>query len=292
MKHILFLSLIFAALIANAQEFQARIREEEDPNLRYSIHESQTQAQAIEDCANCSTNNSLAPQAVATLQETAEHLDRINENEWANKCTEFINNGAIGPYGHLIRSEIMKPNKLLNIKRGDTDLTSICPSYAMMDDSSKANVFALIMTAMAFEESTCSNDRSARGPNGTANGFFQLHLGREASYGPECNNYDSRTPEGSITCALSMINKQMGEGHLFRQESNYWDVLRPKRYSRKNRSYFNNPSYAEIRSAISEFGPCLERQSSVQPADENMQLYQVMHRKIFHKKVENEPIDL
>lgn len=285
MKHILFLSLILAALVANAQEFQVNVVET-DPNLEIKIQSAETEAQAVEDCVGCNDNPSLAPQPVATIAETGAHLDKVSSEEgWMNACSEFVQDGEIGQYGDMIRSEVMKPNQYMNIKKGDADLAGLCPNYPMMDDSSKANVFLLILTSMAFEESSCNNDKSTRGPNGTAKGFFQLHLGKEASYGPECNNFDSRTGAGSIMCSLSVINKQMGDGDLFRQDSNYWDVLRPQRWSKKKKKYFPNPSYAQIRAAIAEFAPCNERQSSSLATDvkTNKQLFQVMDKKIFHK---------
>lgn len=285
MKHILFLSLILAALIANAQEFQVNVVEA-DPNLEIKIQDAETEAQAIQDCVGCNVNPSLAPQPVATIAETGTHLDKVSSEEgWKNACTEFVQDGEIGQYGEMIRREVMKSNQYMNIKKGDADLARLCPNYQMMDDSSKANVFLLILTSMAFEESSCNNDKSARGPNGTAKGFFQLHLGKEASYGPECNNFDSRTGSGSVKCTLSIINKQMGDGDLFRQDSNYWDVLRPQRWSKKKKKYFPNPSYAQIRSAIADFTPCNEIQSSALATEvnTNKQLFQVMDKKIFHK---------
>jgi hypothetical protein len=176
----------------------------------------------------------------------------------------------------------MKDKQLDFIKRGDADLVRLCPNYTNMNDAGKANVFLIIMTAMAFEESTCNNNITARGPNGTLKGLFQLHLGKEASYGPECDNFDSRTPEGSIMCSLSIINKQMGQGNLFRQQSNHWDVLRPKRWVKATRKYINNPSYAQIRSAISDFAPCHQKQSAVRTSEAD-QIYQVIDQRIYHR---------
>ncbi|MES2801949.1 MAG: hypothetical protein V4654_05615 [Bdellovibrionota bacterium] len=264
MKHILFLCLGLAACIANSQEFSVEIVEQQstDLNLQIVISGSNIEAQAVEDCTNCNESLSKAPQALASVQKTGEHLERvIAEEGWQNSCDGFVKNGQIGLYGRIIREEMMKPAALKNIKEGDEDLIRLCPNYLMMNDSSKANVILLIKTSMAFEESSCNNDKSARGPNGTAKGFFQLHYGRESDYSSDCENYDSRTPRGSITCALSMLDKQMGEGNLFRQENNYWDVLRPKRWSKKTKRYIPNPSFAQIRSAISSFEPCTEKQS-------------------------------
>lgn len=292
MKHILFLSLILAALVANAQEFQVNVVEA-DPNLEIKVKGAEMEAEAVEDCADCNANLSLAPQPVATIAETGAHLDKMSSEEgWKNACTEFVQDGQIGQYGEKIVNEVMRSQNV-NIKKGDADLVSLCPNYPMMDDGSKANVFLIILTSMAFEESTCNNDETARGPNGTARGFFQLHSGKEASYGPDCRNYDSRTPEGSITCAISIINKEMGAGNLFDQGS-HWDVLRPMRWDKKRKKYFHNPSYAQIRSAITEFPACYEKQSTAQNANSNVhrQLFQVMDKKIFHKKSETVEFEL
>lgn len=252
-----------------------------DPNLKVTVQG----AGAVADCVGCKTSPSLAPNPIATIEETAEHLNKINGSVWANACGGFIDNGKIGAYGELIRSEISKPGQLMSIKNGDQDLAGLCPNYPVMDDSSKANVFLLIMTSMAFEESSCDNNQTARGPNGTLKGFFQLHLGKEASYGPECRNYDSRTPTGSIMCAMSVINKQMGSGNLFRQETNYWDVLRPQRWNPKTKRYIPNPSYAKIRSAISKFAPCTDKQSNPRTADVSTQLFQVMDNQFYNKSI-------
>lgn len=280
MKHILFLCLVLAACIVNAQEFITEIVDtqqfqtviqSEDPNLEIKSSGAATEAQAVEDCANCNESSSKAPQALASVQETGEHLEKvIAEEGWQNTCDGFVKDGKIGLYGQIVREEVMKPAALKNLKQGDADLSRLCPNYASMNTSSKANVILLIMTSMAYEESSCNNNKSARGPNGTAKGFFQLHSGRESNYSPDCANYDSRTPRGSITCALSILDKQMSEGNLFRQDENYWDVLRPKRWSKKTKSYFPNPSFKEIRSAISSFEPCTEKkQISVADNNEN-----------------------
>lgn len=279
MKHILFLCLVLAACIANAQVFTVIIDKKEntqpvapqveessvpqsaDPNLQIVISGAATEAQAPADCAGCVDDAPKAPQAIASVRETGQHLERvIAEEGWQNSCDGFVKDGEIGLYGQIVREEIMKPAALKNIKEGDADLNRLCPNYPAMNTSSKANVILLIMTSMAFEESTCNNNKSARGPNGTAKGFFQLHAGKESEYSPDCINHDSRTPRGSITCALSILDKQMSEGNLFRQDENYWDVLRPRRWSKKTRSYFPNPSYREIRSAISSFEPCTGKQ--------------------------------
>lgn len=283
---LLFIYLTLAACIANAELFEVNILESQDFNLEIKILDTGIQAQAIEDCMGCRADVSLAPQPIATLAETGAHLNRMNVKEgWQNACSEFVQDGEIGYYGEMIRSEMTKSGYYTNIKNGDKDLAALCPNYPMMNDSSKANVFLLILTSMAFEESTCNNDKSRRGPYGIAKGFFQLHLGKEASYSPDCNNFDSRTPSGSIACTLSILDKQMSDGNLFRQEANYWDVLRPKRWDKKRKKYFSNPSYAQIREAIAEFAPCYERQSLAPAAEANVnrQLFQLMDKKIFHK---------
>lgn len=294
MKSILFLCLVLAGCIANAQTFTTTISND-DENLQMTAKITESEAQAVEDCSGCafsagrssSSASSMASQALASVRQTGEHLERvIAEEGWQNSCDGFVKDGQIGLYGQIVREQIMKPSALKNIKQGDDDLELLCPNYPSMNNSSKANVILLIMTSMAFEESTCNNSKTARGPNGIARGFFQLHSGKESSYSPDCQDNASHTARGSITCALSILDNQMGKGNMFRQQENYWDVLRPQRWSKKNKSYFANPSYAQIRSAISSFEPCIEKQS-VQADNATMtkQLFLVMDQKYFHKSV-------
>ena len=290
MKHILFLCLVLAACIANAQMFTTTISN--DPNLQMTKTITESEAQAVEDCSSCSfsagrSSSSMASQALASVKQTGEHLERvIAEEGWQNSCDGFVKDGQIGLYGQIVREEIMKPSALKNIKQGDEDLGMLCPNYSSMNNSSKANVILLIMTSMAFEESTCNNNKTAKGPYGIARGFFQLHSGKESSYSPDCQDNASKTARGSITCALSILDNQMGKGNMFRQEENYWDVLRPQRWDKKTKSYFANPSYAQIRSAISSFEPCNEKQSvQADNATITKQLFLVMDQKYFHKSV-------
>ncbi|AZZ36095.1 hypothetical protein CIK05_04575 [Bdellovibrio sp. qaytius] len=294
MKHILFLCLVLAACIANSQVFTTQIVDDQqpqssDPNLQIVITDkSTTEAKAVEDCTQCSLTAgrtvSKSSQALASVQQTGKHLERvIAEEGWQSSCDGFVKDGKIGLYGQIVREEIMKPAALKNIKQGDEDLARLCPSYPVMNNSSKANVILLVITSMAFEESSCNNEKSARGPNGVAKGFFQLHAGQESSYSPDCEDFDSNTPRGSITCALKTLNTQMGKGNMFRQEDNYWDVLRPMRYSKKTKSYFPNPSYAQIRSAISSFGPCGDKTEEVDSTKLAKQFSTVMGKKFFQK---------
>jgi hypothetical protein len=294
MKHILFLCLVLAACIANAQVFTTEIVEDRipaagtDPNLQIVVVD--TEAQAVEDCTNCSLSISRpapsGPQALASVQQTGQHLERvIAEEGWLNKCDGFVKDGQIGLYGQIVREQIMKRTSFKNIKEGDDDLARLCPNYSTMNDSSKANVILLIMTSMAFEESSCNNSKTARGPHGLAKGFFQLHAGKESSYSPDCQNGASLTPRGSIECALNILDLQMGKGNMFRQEENYWDVLRPNRWSSRTKTYFPNPSFAQIRSAITSFGPCSEKQSKADPRATSKQIFVVMDQQFFHKPI-------
>ncbi len=215
-----------------------------------------TQAQVNDNCQDCRT--SMAAKQNITLREIGTFIDDIGDKiGWQNRCESFVQDEMIGKYGHFIRSKVMTPGSFLNFKKGDPDLMRLCPNFKLMNESNKANVAVLLLTAMAFEESSCNNAETARGPNGTAAGFLQLHLGKEANYASACKNFDSKTSEGSLSCGLAIIDKQMAKGNLFRQEGNYWDVLRPQRYT-KSRGYFANPSFTKIRNAIASFPPCTD----------------------------------
>lgn len=296
MKHVLFLCLVLAACIANAQLFTVEIQDRVpaagvDPNLEIIITDSPTatEATAVEDCTTCSLSIGRpvvnGSQPLASVQQTGEHLERvIAESGWQNSCDGFVKDGQIGLYGQIVREHILKPQSFKNIKQGDSDLARLCPNYLTMNDSSKANVILLIMTSMAYEESSCNNNKTARGPYGLAKGFFQLHAGKESSYSPDCEVGASRTPRGSIECALNILELQMSKGNMFRQEENYWDVLRPNRWSKKTKTYFPNPSYAQIRSAITSFEPCIEKQTKFDPDAGTQQLI-VMDEKFFQKPI-------
>lgn len=232
----------------------------------------------VATCENCSSNHTS--KQFVTLSQTGTFIDNIGEKlGWKNACESFVKDEFIGKHGEFIRRKMRETGSYPNLKRGDADLNRLCPNYSDMTENNKANVALVLLTAMAFEESSCKNDNTGKGVNGAAGGFFQLHAGAEGDYSSGCKDYDSKTPEGSISCTLAMINKTMSKGNLFRQKGMYWDVLRPMRWVAKTKSYVPNPSYAKIRKAITSFPACHDRNKMIEGrsiADIDLEIYQVI----------------
>ncbi len=150
----------------------------------------------------------------------------------SDSCVAFMNQSHIvGPVGKAVFHE-MTTNKNLypNLFAGGT-VNRYCRKYSEMNSNQKALVWVFVLTTMAHFESSCSVTARARGPNGTAYGYFQLHKGKENEYASEtksCVKNASTNPVLSSQCAMGMLEKQMqrSRGALFNNKS-YWEVLRP-----------------------------------------------------------------
>ena len=116
------------------------------------------------------------------------------------------------------------------------NISKYCSKYPQMKSNQKGMVWVMVLTMMAHFESSCSIKARAKGPNGTAKGFYQLHQGKEANYDKlgMCAKNSSTSDKLSSKCALSMLERQMSRenGDLFSKKS-YWDVLRPNGAARK-----------------------------------------------------------
>lgn len=149
----------------------------------------------------------------------------------ADKCVAFMDrNTVLGEMGKAVFTAL-KDNKssLPTVMQGGT-ISKYCSKYPQMKDEQKMMVWVMVMTMVAHFESSCSIGAKAKGPNGTAKGYFQLHLGREQNYDDQglCAKNASTSGKLSAKCALSMIERQLQRdgGQLFSPKS-YWDVLRP-----------------------------------------------------------------
>lgn len=163
-----------------------------------------------------------------------DELDKYDLNgiEVDERCSKFMDaKMVLGPQGQYIKSEIVKNPKKYPFLIESTEMKNLCPQYSTMNVNDRAFVWTLVLTAMAHLESNCNSKVTAKGPNGTAAGFYQLHWGKEDYYDGEnstCFKNSGKDPQGSSRCALSMLDNQMKnfEGKLFVKKS-YWDVLRP-----------------------------------------------------------------
>lgn len=114
-----------------------------------------------------------------------------------------------------------------------SDLIKYCPNYPNLDDDQKKIILLRLVDGMTFFESTCKITAKAKGPNGTAFGILQLHLGREQDYARYCNKFDAKNPKKSLTCGLDMLEDQVLNNKRIFSSDSYWDVLRPRGAARK-----------------------------------------------------------
>lgn len=150
-------------------------------------------------------------------------------------CKEF---STVPPANRNWRTTVLNeltPKKypLFFEPKAQNDLVKFCPNFSNLAEDEKKIILLRIIDAMVFFESGCNVSASAKGPNGTAYGLLQLHLGREQDYERNCRKNDSRTSTRSLTCGLSMIHNQFDDSNKVFFSGSYWEVLRPKGRSQK-----------------------------------------------------------
>lgn len=169
--------------------------------------------------------------AANMIQMQSDVAYKIGGTPVADKCVAFMDRSTVlGEMGKAVFTAL-KDNKasLPNVMKGGT-ISRYCSKYPQMKEDQKMMIWVMVMTMVAHFESSCNISAKAKGPNGTAKGYFQLHLGREQNYEDQglCAKNASTSGKLSAKCALSMIERQMAKenGQLFSEKS-YWDVLRP-----------------------------------------------------------------
>jgi hypothetical protein len=114
---------------------------------------------------------------------------------------------------------------------GFSDFKYICPNYTYYDATDRVIVWNVLLSNMAFRESTCnSNAFLKKSPDGSgAYGPYQqpnpMKIGIEKSTYRECSKKDSAYADSATYCALDMLAFQQKSSPLFSNNS-YWDVLR------------------------------------------------------------------
>lgn len=195
-------------------------------------------------------NEVLYPDQGANLYQSSM---TVNDVEISNNCTSFVTlSSTLGPNGEYIMDQLATGQ--FDEMMTSRSLQSFCPRYAQMSVRQKSIIWVLILTTMAHFESSCDPSQTARGPNGTARGLFQLHQGHEAYYDGSENtcvtnaSYDSTK---SIRCTMGMINNQLKESNTLFYSRSYWDVLRPD-----GLIYKGKHKYEWIRDGIKNSAAC------------------------------------
>jgi hypothetical protein len=187
-------------------------------------------------------NQNAFSQSLSLDHYTTEFVDIINQVQLENDtsytlaetklndgCVVFMNKDQfLGENGRVIFDSLTTKASTYPLVLQGQSLAKYCKAYPTMESDQKALVWVLILTMVAQFESSCNIKAKAQGPNGTANGFFQLHLGKEANYVNVCVKNASTSGKLSSQCTLAMLETQMvrQNNELFSPKS-YWDVLRP-----------------------------------------------------------------
>ncbi len=191
--------------------------------------------------ANHFSNTDYVSDFVENLNRVQLQQDtsyKLAGNTVADSCVALMNKDQfLGQDGRATYNRIVKnAEKFPNLLEGGS-LNHYCRQYSRMEVDEKAMVWVLVLTMMAHFESSCKLTAKAKGPNGTARGYYQLHQGREGDYdGPTkaCAKNASLNGKLSSECTLGMIEIQLDRDHgqLFSSKS-YWDVLRPRGAAKK-----------------------------------------------------------
>ena len=151
----------------------------------------------------------------------------------SDACLSLMNKDQIlGKVGESVFKELTKNTDSYTTLMEGGSLKKYCRKYPTMNNNQRALVWVLVLTTMAHFESSCSDKAKAKGPNGTAYGYFQLHKGKENMYVSNkrsCAKNSSGNAVLASRCTLDMLDKQMerSSGELFYSKS-YWEVLRPQ----------------------------------------------------------------
>ena len=163
---------------------------------------------------------------------------KIAETPVADDCVAFMNKEQfLGPLGSSIYRRIALNGKAYPYLLRGGDINNSCPKYRRMNEKQKGLVWVLVLTMIAHFESSCKLTANAKGPNGTVQGLYQLHKGKETEYTDDknaCPKNASLNANQSSGCMLAMLNDQIEKmnGKLFAAKS-YWDVLRPQAKSKR-----------------------------------------------------------
>lgn len=250
LKYLLLPLIVLSPLLGQAKYTQssltAQIQQRMDGQLKKSV-------EADAYCRECLEAGQPDADTLRDLRNTmsiaasAEQISAVSDKmNWGDACDQFTSDDEFGKWGNMIMKEL-KSNATPSLMEGSDDLKKLCPGYKSLNLENRQNVWVLIINAMAFYESSCNKNVTAKGPNGKLIGLLQLHNGKEDVYAPNCKKGDGKTPAGTFRCGLSMLNSQLERGEDLFSRKSYWDVLRPQARSKKA---------AKIQRAIKSFPLC------------------------------------
>jgi hypothetical protein len=171
--------------------------------------------------------NVLQKETLAALH-FAELADRMHYSDRCEK--QFASKAGIGPLGRVVK-ETLSHNAAKDLITHNISFGGACPGYREMTTEQRKNLWVFVMMSMSHYESSCQDQASNQGPNGTAAGLLQLHDESEnlyASWDPDlnCDVGAARNSRQTLKCGLTMLGNQLYKGSRFFDEGSHWQVLR------------------------------------------------------------------
>jgi hypothetical protein len=183
-------------------------------------------------------------QLLTELQELVNYFEmrtdvvyEIDGTTVNDRCVAFMNQKLeLGPIGISISKELQAHQEFYKPLLESASMKNNCSLYKDMTVEKKAMVWTALLALMAHFESSCNSKALAKGTNGKAIGYFQLHQNKEHLYDGNLNTCErgsgSHTTK-SVRCALGMLNRQIIRTESLFSHSSYWEVLRPRGKSQK-----------------------------------------------------------
>lgn len=171
------------------------------------------------------------PAALRSNDAAAQIAAVMNDLDFSAKCDKFATENGFGVWGRTIVDELVRGNGN-SMLQGTDDLRRACPNYDYLGVREKSYVWVKIIASMSFLESSCDAQagihRVVKGPNGRAVGLLQLHQNKEGNYAENCNHRDAMNPIKTLTCGISMLDRQIEKTNALFSRASYWGVLRPQ----------------------------------------------------------------
>jgi hypothetical protein len=154
-----------------------------------------------------------------------------------DQCVAFVDKKfQLGSIGKVISDELKGNQEFYKTLLYSPSMANVCKNYPRLSVHDKSMVWVSLLLIMAHYESSCNTKAKAKGPNGTAIGYYQLHKGKEEQYDgafKTCTKAAGGDGAKSSRCALGMLTRQLQlHGAIFSKNS-YWEVLRPRGRSKK-----------------------------------------------------------
>lgn len=218
------------------------------PVAERELSESEAQAYIKPKNADCPPGSKIQKDAEDILNKTPVKAKSATGARGVDAaCQKIIQrDGSYGPWGEHIYRTLSPEKQPALFQKNLSDMPSLCPKFSSMENEEKRKFWVWVFMAMADRESSCRERITARGPNGTAAGVLQLHLGSEGNYGGCPASTRALVATDSFSCAARMLNGYVRKtGSLFANVgSTYWQVLH------------KNSDGARTRDIIRGYGGC------------------------------------